>query len=251
MKSLELPEVEFPQGMCQFVATPIGNLGDMTLRGLAVLAAADVVYAEDTRHTRRLLARYGIAAKLASYRDHNKTRQIPRIVDRLKTGDRIAIVSDAGMPAISDPGFSLIRVLQEMALPWSVVPGPSSVLTALVLAGFPTDHFTFVGYPPHRKGPRLKFLRMALSETGSVIVLESCHRIRGTLSQIASLDSERHLALVREMTKLHEETLRGNAENLLAAMTGPRLKGELVLLIRGRKPAKDGPGVAEPSCPSQ
>jgi len=238
MKSLELPEVEFPGGMCQFVATPIGNLGDMTLRGLAVLAAADIIYAEDTRHTRRLLARYGISAKLASYHDHNKLRQIPRIVDRLKAGGRIAIVSDAGMPAISDPGFSLIRVLQAKELPWSVVPGPSSVLTALVLAGYPTDHFTFVGYPPRRKGPRLRFLRMALSEAGSVIILESCHRIRVTLEQIDSLDSDRPLAIVREMTKLHEETLRGTASDLLVKMTGPRLKGELVLLIRGHKPAR-------------
>ncbi len=238
MRSLTLPEIEFPCGLCQFVATPIGNLGDMSLRGLAVLVAADVIYAEDTRHTRRLLVHYGIEAKLASYHDHNKRRQVPRIVARLQAGERVAVVSDAGLPAISDPGFTLIRALREKGLPWSVVPGASSVLTALVLSGFPTDRFTFVGYPPRKKGARSRFLQEILTISGTVVVLESCHRIRATLEQITGLAPTRPLALAREMTKIHEETLRGTAAELLDSLTGPRLKGELVLVVRGHQ-AKD------------
>lgn len=239
MNAIDLPEVEFPAGLCQFVATPIGNLSDMTLRGLAVLASADVVYAEDTRHTRLLLSRYGITTRLQSYHDHNKQRQVPLILARLREGERVAVVSDAGMPAISDPGFTLIRALREAELPWTVVPGPSSVLTALVLSGLPTDRFTFLGYPPRKSGARERFLAEALADPGSVVILESCHRIRGTLEQLAGLACERQLAVVREMTKLHEETLRGTAAQLLVAMTGARLKGELVLVLAGNpKPTR-------------
>ena len=236
MNSLDMPVVELPAGSCQFVATPIGNLGDVTLRGLAVLAAADIVFAEDTRHTRRLLARYGINVKLASFHDHNKTQQVPRILQRLRAGERVAVVSDAGMPAISDPGYTLIRALQEAGLSWSVVPGPSSVLTALVLSGFPTDRFRFMGYVPRKPGARDKFFTAALQAPDSVVVFESCHRIQATLSHIAALAPGRLVAVVREMTKIHEETLRGTADELLAVMTGPRLKGELVLVLSGRSP---------------
>ncbi|MFH1845681.1 MAG: 16S rRNA (cytidine(1402)-2'-O)-methyltransferase [bacterium] len=233
--SVTLPEVEFPPGLCQFVATPIGNLGDMTLRGLAVLATADVVYAEDTRKTGRLCAHYGFKARLASYHDHNKARQVPRIVSRLQAGERVAVVSDAGTPAVSDPGYSLIRALQDNDLPWTVVPGPSSLLAALLLSGFPTDRFSFLGYAPRKAGPRRRFLESAIQQRGSVIVLESCHRIRKTLEQLAEIKPVQRVALVREITKIHEETLRGTAAELLVQMTGPRLKGELVLVLAGEQ----------------
>jgi 16S rRNA (cytidine1402-2'-O)-methyltransferase len=231
------PQIDFPAGTCQFVATPIGNLGDASLRGLGVLAAADIVFAEDTRHTRRLLTHYGIRAKLASYHDHNKERQVPRIIECLHQGQRVAVVSDAGTPGIADPAYRLILALREEGLRWSVVPGPSSVLAALLLAGFPTDRFLFVGYPPRRPGPRRRFLADALSATATVVLLESCHRAAGTLEQIRELAPERELALVREITKLHEETLRGTAAEIVAQLTGPRRKGELVLVIRGRRDA--------------
>jgi len=234
LRSLTLPEVEFPAGLCQFVATPIGNLADVSLRALAVLAAADTIFAEDTRHTRRLLQRYGIDARLESYHDHNKRRQVPRIVARLVAGDRVAVVSDAGMPCVSDPGYTLARALAEADLPWTVIPGPSSVLAALVLAGFPTDRFLFVGYPPRKRGQRARFFTEALAESGTVIAFESCHRIRSTLECLADVDPLRQLAVVREITKIHEETVRGTALDLLTKMTGKRLKGELVLVIRGR-----------------
>ena len=234
MNDIALPEVEFPRGLCQFVATPIGNLGDMSLRGLSVLAAADTVLAEDTRHTRRLLTHYGIAAHLESYHDHNKDRMVPRVVARLREGERIAVVTDAGMPCVSDPGFSLVRALAVADLPWTVIPGPSSVLAALVLSGLPPDRFHFYGYPPRKRGARRRFLEEILAEVGTVIILESCHRIATTLEQLAELAPERPTVVAREITKRHEEIIRGNPAEVRAQMTGVRLKGELVLLIAGR-----------------
>jgi 16S rRNA (cytidine1402-2'-O)-methyltransferase len=239
LKSIPLPEIEFPPGLCHFVATPIGNLGDVSLRALAVLAAADVVYAEDTRHTRRLLDRYGLTCRLASYHDHNKTRAVPQIVERLRAGEKIAVVSDAGMPCISDPGFSLSRQLLEEGMSWTVIPGPSSTLSALVLSGFSPDRFLFLGYLPRKKGKRARFLEDALTEPGTVLMLESCHRISSTLEILGELAPTRIMAVAREITKLHEETLRGTAGDLLQIMTGRRLKGELVLVLQGTSAAID------------
>jgi 16S rRNA (cytidine1402-2'-O)-methyltransferase len=238
---LVLPAVDFPAGSCLFVATPIGNLDDMPLRGLAALAAADVVYAEDTRRTRVLLSRYGLSARLVSYHDHSRSGVVEGIVARLRAGERVAVVSDAGMPAISDPGFTLLRALREAQLPWSVVPGPSSVLAALLLAGFPTDRFLFAGYPPRRPGAARRFLAGALGAGCTAVVLESCHRACTTLRVLAELAPDREIALAREITKLHEETLRGTPAQVLALMTGPRLKGELVIVLRGAAPDDDAP----------
>jgi 16S rRNA (cytidine1402-2'-O)-methyltransferase len=236
-RSVPLPPVDPAPGVCHFVATPIGNLADVSLRALAVLAAADVVYAEDTRHTRRLVDRYGLAVSLSAYHDHNKERVVPHIVERLRAGGRVAVVSDAGMPCVSDPGFTLVRALWQAGLPWTVVPGPSSTLAALVLSGFSPDRFLFVGYAPRRKGQRARFLEEALAEPGTVLVLESCHRIRATVEMLAELAPQRRLAVAREITKLHEETLRGTPAEVLPLLTGKRLKGELVLVLEGRKAA--------------
>lgn len=215
------------------MATPIGNLADVSLRALAILAAADVVYAEDTRHTRRLLDRYELRCKLSAYHDHNKQRAVPEIVERLQEGQKVAVVSDAGMPCVSDPGYSLVKALLEQDLPWTVIPGPSSTLSALVLSGFSPDRFLFVGYAPRKKGQRKKWLADLLTERGTVLILESCHRITSTLEILGELEPDRPLAIAREITKLFEETLRGNAAELLAKMTGRRLKGELVLVVQG------------------
>jgi len=228
-----LPAVDFPPGVCHFVATPIGNLADMGLRALAVLSRADVVYAEDTRHTRLVWKRYGLHVPLASYHDHNKARVVPEIVARLADGGRVAVVSDAGMPCISDPGYSLVTALLAEDLPWTVIPGPSSTLAALVLSGFSPDRFLYLGYAPRKKGQRRTFLTEALAEPGTVLILESCHRIRSTLEILVELAPERTLAIAREMTKLHEETLRGTATRLLTVMVGRKLKGELVLVVKG------------------
>lgn len=229
-----LPEIEFPAGLCHFVATPIGNLGDMSLRALAVLAAADVVYAEDTRHTRRLLDRYSLRCTLYSYHDHNKKKAVPQIVAALKDGQKIAIVSDAGMPCISDPGFSLVKALMAEEMTWTVIPGPSSTLSALVLSGFSPDRFLYMGYLPRKKGQRARVLKEALEEPGTVLFLESCHRIASTLEILNEVGPDRPIAVAREITKLHEETLRGTAAELKEIMTGRRLKGELVLVMSGK-----------------
>ncbi len=233
VQSVPLPAIDFPAGVCHFVATPIGNLADMSLRALAVLAAADVVYAEDTRHSRLLCRRYGLTVPLVSYHDHNKARMVPEIVARLADGGKVAVISDAGMPCISDPGYSLVTALLAAGMPWTVIPGPSSTLAALVLSGFSPDRFLYLGYAPRKKGQRRTFLTDALTEPGTVLVLESCHRIRSTLEILAELAPERTLAIAREITKLHEETPRGTATELLAVMTGRKLKGELVLVIQG------------------
>lgn len=230
-----LPEIEVDAGACWFVATPIGNLGDITLRALAVLQACDVVYAEDTRQTRRLLQHFGLRARLEAYHDHNKDRAVPRILSRLAAGERVAVVSDAGMPCVSDPGFTLVRALRKAEMTWHVAPGASSVLTGLVLSGFEPDRFVYAGYPPRKKGARSRWLNELLDLDTTTILLESVHRIRSTLELIAELAPTRELAVCREMTKRHEETVRGPAADLLEKMTGKRLKGELVLLIRSSK----------------
>ena len=233
MIQVPLPEIDFPGGVCHFVATPIGNLGDVGLRALAVLAAAEVVFAEDTRHTRRLLDRYGLKVPLASYHDHNKVKVVPVILERLQNGGKVAVVSDAGMPCISDPGFSLSRELLARDMPWTVIPGPSSTVSALVLSGFSPDRFLYLGYAPRRKGQRGKFLAEALVEPGTVLIFESCHRRRSTLELLGDLAPDRMVAVAREITKLHEETLRGTPAELLDIMTGKRLKGELVIVLQG------------------
>ncbi len=231
--AVELPALDLPAGGCWFVATPIGNLADVSLRALAVLAGVDVVYAEDTRRTRRLLAAYGIRAVLQPYHDHNKERVAPRIVERLRAGERVAVVSDAGMPAVADPGYVLIRHLTAAGRWWSVVPGPSSVLAALVLSGLPTDRFLFGGFPPRRAGRLRAFLAEMLAAPWTVVLLESCHRLAKTVAAVAELAPERELAVVREITKVHEEVVRGPAAAVLPQLTGPRLKGEVVLVLRG------------------
>jgi len=234
---IPLPEVDFPAGLCHFVATPIGNMGDISLRALAILDAAEVVYAEDTRHSRRLLDRYGLKCQLVPYHDHNKAQIVPRIVEKLQAGAKVAVVSDAGMPCISDPGYSLVNALLEADLNWTVIPGPSSTLAALVLSGFSPDRFLFMGYLPRKKGKRAQVLTEALAEPGTVIFLESCHRIASTLEILTEIlpevDPERQIAVAREITKLHEETLRGTPAQLQKMMTGKRLKGELVLVLSG------------------
>lgn len=240
--TVALPAVEVPAGSCWFVATPIGNLGDVGLRALGVLAACDVIYAEDTRSARRLLGHFDLQRPLESYHDHNKQRAVPRILARLAAGESVAVVSDAGTPCVADPGFTLVRALREAGRTWTVVPGPSSVLAGLVLSGFEPDRFTVAGYAPRKTGARTRWLEGLLALETTVIILESVHRIRSTLDLVATLAPAREVAVCREMTKLHEETLRGTAAEVRDRLTGARLKGELVLLLRGTlaRPRKDG-----------
>lgn len=216
------------------VSTPIGNLGDMTLRALHTLTHADVIVAEDTRITSRLLQHYGLKKPMLTYQEHNAEAMRPRLLEALKQGQVLALVSDAGTPLIADPGYKLVReVLQEG---WRVeaCPGPCALIQALVLAGLPTDHFTFHGFLPTSMGAREKTLASALAQQGTHVMYEAPSRIVSTLELLAKRAPQRPLALARELTKLHEEVIRGTAMDVWTlAQTHEHLKGEMVLIVKG------------------
>ncbi len=216
------------------VSTPIGNLGDLTQRAVEVLSSVDLVLAEDTRRTRVLLGAHGISAQVRSFHDHNKERVTPDVVGMLRSGKRIALVADAGTPAVSDPGYYLVRRLIEESIEFTAVPGPSAVLTALVLSGLPTDRFTFFGYMPRKKGERERLVEEAGENRGTGIFFESPHRLVKTLEIFERILPERELVVARELTKVHEEIVRGEAARLLEHFGKKSIKGECVLLVRGR-----------------
>jgi 16S rRNA (cytidine1402-2'-O)-methyltransferase len=219
--------------------TPIGNLEDITLRALSALREADVVACEDTRRTRVLLDRYGVKARLVSYHEHNEERRAAELVRRMKAGDKVALVSDAGMPLVSDPGFVLVRACIAAGLPVEVLPGPSAAIAALVASGLPADRWRFAGFLPRKKGE----LRRLLDEPGGTLVaFESPRRAPATLALLAELDPERPVALCRELTKAHEEVVRGTAAELAERYRGAPPKGEVALVIAppSAGPAGDG-----------
>jgi 16S rRNA (cytidine1402-2'-O)-methyltransferase len=208
--------------------TPIGNLEDITLRVLAALREADVVACEDTRRTRVLLDRYGVKAKLVSYHEHNEDARAASLVDRMRTGETVALVSDAGMPLVSDPGYVLVRACVGAGLPVEVLPGPSVAITALVASGLPAESWRFAGFLPRKKGE----LREALAEPGGTLVaFESPRRVPATLALLASVDPDRHVAVCRELTKAHEEIVRGSAAELAERYADTPPRGEVVLVL--------------------
>ncbi|MEO9168826.1 MAG: 16S rRNA (cytidine(1402)-2'-O)-methyltransferase [Aestuariivirga sp.] len=213
-------------------ATPIGNLGDITLRALATLAAADVVLCEDTRVSARLLDRYGIKAVTKPYHEHNAEAVRPAIIDALKNGGAYALISDAGVPLVSDPGYRLVRACVDEGIKVHSLPGASSTLTALTLSGLPSDAFTFIGFLPQKEKARVDFLTRFKPVPSTLIAFESPHRVLGALSNIDSVFMNRKMALCRELTKLHEEVLRGTATEIRAVLeTRESIKGEIVLVI--------------------
>ena len=210
--------------------TPIGNLEDVTLRVLSTLREADVVACEDTRRTRTLLDRFGVNATLVSYHEHNEERRAAELVERMRTGETVALVSDAGMPLVSDPGFVLVRACVAAGLPVEVLPGPSAPIAALVASALPADHWRFAGFLPRKRGD----LRRVLSEPGGTLVaFESPRRIPATLAVLAEIDPERDVAVCRELTKLHEEVARGTARELAERYAERAPKGEVVLVVGG------------------
>ena len=220
--------------------TPIGNLEDVTLRVLAALREADVVACEDTRRTRTLLDRYGVRAPLVSYHEHNEDRRAGELVERMRGGEVVALVSDAGMPLISDPGFVLVRACVAAGLAVEVLPGPSAALAALVASALPADRWRFVGFLPRRRGE----LRRVFEEPGGTLVaFESPRRLPGTLAVLADVDPERSVAVCRELTKVHEEVIRGTALELAGCYRGAPPRGEIVLVVGApAKRAADGSG---------
>jgi 16S rRNA (cytidine1402-2'-O)-methyltransferase len=223
-----------PGGRLVVCPTPIGNLEDVTLRVLATLREADVVACEDTRHTRVLLERHGIATKLVSYHEHNERARAAELVERMRAGAVVALVSDAGMPLVSDPGFMLVRACIETDLAVEVLPGPSSVSTALVASGLPNERWRFVGFLPRKTAERGRLLERA-AET--LVAFESPRRLAATLAQLADRDPDRPLAVCRELTKLHEEVRRGPAAELAAYYGEHAPRGELVLVLGPARPA--------------
>jgi len=221
------------------VATPIGNLEDITIRALKVLAEVDLIACEDTRRTARLLSAHGIRKPMLSYFEHNELRRVPELVERLKRGDAIALVSDAGTPAISDPGYRLVRAALEAGCPVLSVPGPSALTAALSIAGLPTDRFCFEGFLPARSAARRKALADLKHEPRTIVFFEAARRLPETLPEIAEIfGADREAAIVRELTKIHEQTLKGTLGNLVA--TGSALKGEVVLVVAGASEAEGG-----------
>ncbi len=213
------------------VATPIGNLGDITLRALETLAGVDVIACEDTRITRRLTERYGIAAELTPYHEHNAATARPKILERLAQGAAIALVSDAGTPLISDPGFKLVREACAAGHAVTALPGPSSVLTALSVAALPTDRFFFEGFLPAKETARRARLAELARIDATLVLFESGNRVQDTLADLADLMGTREAAICRELTKLHEEVTRGSLAELAKTADALETRGEFVLVI--------------------
>ncbi|MVT65413.1 16S rRNA (cytidine(1402)-2'-O)-methyltransferase [Bradyrhizobium pachyrhizi] len=224
------------------VATPIGNLADITLRALETLAGVDVIACEDTRITRRLTERYAIAAELALYHEHNAAQARPKILERLAQGAAIALVSDAGTPLISDPGFKLVRDVCAAGHAVIAVPGPSSVLTALSVAALPTDRFFFEGFLPAKEHARRARLNELARVDSTLVMFESGNRVQDTLRDLATIMAGRDAAICRELTKLHEEIMRAPVAELAASADALETRGEFVLVIG---PPADDAGVMD------
>ena len=214
------------------VATPIGNLGDITLRALAILAGCDLILCEDKRVSKGLLVHFGISTPLMSYHEHNAEAKRPGILDRLQRGEAIALISDAGTPLISDPGYKLVDAALELGLAVVPIPGPSAILAGLVAAGLPTDRFFFEGFLPAKSAERRRRLRLLEAIPGTLVFYEAPHRIVETLADCAAVFGDRRAAVARELTKRFETVRRGSLPDLAAAFSGePPPRGEIVLLV--------------------
>ena len=232
-------------GTLYVVGTPIGNLEDMTFRAVRILQTVDLIAAEDTRHTGRLLQHFQIATPQVSYHDHNQHQRIPELVSQLRSGKTIALVTDAGMPGISDPGYELVKACVELGIMVVPIPGPTAAIAALSSAGLPTDRFVFEGFLPAKGQDRRDRLESLQSETRTLIFYEAPHRLRQTLADLADLGTDRQLVLARELTKLHEEFWRGTIGEAIALygqagdLTPQREpQGEYTLVVAGLSPVE-------------
>ena len=218
------------------VATPIGNLEDITLRALRVLREADLIACEDTRHTRKLLAHYQITTPTSSYHEHNEQQRTGWLMERLESGTDIALVSDAGTPSISDPGYRLVRAALERGVRVSPIPGACAIISALSVSGRPTDSFAFLGFLPGRKAARRNRLRALRSESRTLLFFESPLRLASTLSDIDEILDSREVTVAREMTKVHEQLVTGTAAELASLFRSRRPKGESVVVVEKSSP---------------
>lgn len=223
-------------GKLYVVGTPIGNLNDFSPRGLETLESVDFIAAEDTRVTLKLLNRFEIKKPLISYFEHNKTEKGPYIIERILQGENCAIVTDAGMPAISDPGEDLVKMCHDAGIKVESVPGPVAFATALAISGMPTKRFTFEGFPPVEKQARNKLFDSLKKEERTIIFYEAPHKISGTLRDLAATFGKRDIAIVRELTKIHEDVILTELTAAAEKYSIEELKGEIVLIIHGADP---------------
>jgi len=221
------------------VATPIGNLEDITLRALRILKEVDLIVAENGTHTKRLCNHYGIKTKIATYNQHSRKSRTQRLVEQLETGMKLALVSDAGTPGISDPGITLISGAIEKEIQITPIPGPSAAVASLSACGFSTGGFCFLGFLSNRPGRRKKELEGLIPETRTMVFYESPHRIRATLLDMAGVFGSRQMVLFREMTKIFEEIRRGTPAELLEGLTAEKTRGEFTLVVSGSVTGKD------------
>lgn len=227
-------------GTLYIVATPIGNLEDITLRALRILKEVDLIAAEDTRHTKKLLTHYGIQKHLTSYHEYNEKTKSSQLIHRLKEGCRVALVSDAGTPLLSDPGFRLVQEAIRAEVQVIPVPGPSAVTAVLSASGLPTDHFAFDGFLPARKAARRKYLTGLREEERTLVFYEAPHRVQESLRDILEILGDREIVLGREVTKLHEEFLRGSVSQLISATEPREWRGEITVVVGGGRKDRDG-----------
>jgi len=228
-------------GTLYIVSTPIGNLEDLTYRAHRILQEVNIIAAEDTRHTQTLCHHYGITTVLTSYHDFNKEDKTPILLEHLRTGQSIALVSDAGTPLISDPGYYLVTRAIAEHIPIVPIPGPSAILAALSASGLPTDAFRYEGFLPRKSTARARALRSLEEEPRTVILFETPHRIKATLAEIREIFGDRRLVIARELTKTFEELRRGTAEDLLKKWETTTPKGEMTVIIAGKPKAKKPP----------
>jgi 16S rRNA (cytidine1402-2'-O)-methyltransferase len=221
------------KGTLYLVSTPIGNLEDITLRALRVLEEADLLAAEDTRRTRLLLQRHRISRQITSYHDHNKEAKSRLLLQKLLRGKSVALASDAGTPGISDPAFYLVRLAIEHQVPVVPVPGPTSLISALIVSGLPPDRFAFEGFLPRKSGRRRARLMALAHEERTILLFESPHRLKRTLEDILEIMGDRRVAVARELTKKFEEVSRGSVAQLLDHFGEKRVRGEVVIVVAG------------------
>lgn len=218
-------------GTLYVVATPIGNLEDITFRAVRILREVDLVAAEDTRRTAVLLRHHHVETPLTSFHDHNERQKLPPLVERLRSGASIALVSDAGTPAISDPGYRLVRACLDASIRVSPIPGPSALISALVVSGLPTQAFTFVGYPPARSNARKRWLSALKTKTETIVFFEAPHRIRRVLFDALIIFGDRPICVAKELTKVYEELVVGPISEVVERLRNPR--GELTIVVSG------------------
>ena len=220
-------------GTLYIVSTPIGNLEDMTFRGIRVLKEVTLIAAEDTRHTRKLLSHYDIHTPMISFFEGNEEKRILQIITRINGGENIALVSDAGTPAISDPGFKLVRAAIQNSIKVEAIPGPSAAITALAVAGLPTDQFTFVGFLPDKEGKRLSKLTELAKINHTIVFYVSKWKIKKVIEDMLKIFGDRIAVMCRELTKVHEDIKRGTLSELLTYVSSKEVKGEVTLIVGG------------------